>query len=1457
MLKLKGQCQVKPLYLFISFSLLFLSGVYVTMPLAQADTHCEGEDCVRPISLHGLIQPLTTTTTQPPRQTNQSLAISQEVVRFDQDLEEEVVTTKNDPAIIGYAVTYTIIITNISKNTLKGLLVADVLPHDAFDKWNFTECPDVDNCTLSPAEATNTSTPPRQISWKLAELKPNESKSYTFSGILVCQPDLSILTNEVFVSYEGTNQNHISEIMVYATLDAAGGELMLGGPTWCSFGAEGGYDLDWGDFDSDGDLDLALATDTGVVVYQNNQGLLKSFWRSSEYFSQGVRWADVSKSSPGLELVTIGRVYDDKFDSLPINLIYQFTDTEFTELQSFTSDILRSIELADYNGDGFMDIAGGFYNSGSCLVRLYRNDGLGNFSNDGCPVATTGAGFNALAWGDFNQDGKPDLAVGASTITLLINDGQGNFSSKNLTNVLTSPIIALSWGDYDGNGYLDLVASFYINNEVWLFWNNKGVLGLPDITTINIHAPSGVDGADFDHDGRLDLVVASDADGGTLKIFTMEGDDREFEPLIERSTAQNTASAWTTRSADVDNDGDMDIAIANEGQSVLFINLGIFLDREPTFISSESVSANSVVWGDMDSDKDLDLVLGAGVDNNALGTTLYKNQQNKFTPADEYPGLGPRQVALGDYDNDGRLDLAMTDATRSEIYLNGKTGTSIWRENISGGHSLAWGDANDDGYLDLLVGATGYSKILFNKLNTASTNPLTSLTLNTGYDAASVAWGDYNRDRYLDFAIVNSNGPTQVYCNNRDNTFKLAWQSTISVMGQAVAWADYDEDGDLDLTEGSWGAAGSRSTLRVYDNAICNTQTCNPDLPFSTAQVSCTDVSFSNNDVGINIRPAAFLTGLAWGDADNDGDLDLALSFEGKPNLVYFFYKKENGEMQFDPNWLANAVYPSTGVAWGDVDNDGDLDLAFSGRGNFTMIYYNHLNDTQRLLPNQPARVVIERPGKTDMGYFYSVGQDVVSGATVPTVTIKYRIYDSDGDGVVTTTFDYSLNGGTVWLPATPNYTPTDIVPSTLLGKPLTFQWDAQADQAMSDNALFRITTQSLFGSDHTALYRYGATQRATSAGISPPFRVRGTTCLWPENPTFTWYNVTTGVERPTNLTISDTVEFQARVATASRGLTFEWNFGAGTTPAKGQVIRRKFSPAMSYPITLRVTSEACPIAKSVTNNRETIFINGGRLAYLPLLLRAAWNSSTPTPTAIPAKLPNLVSTFSLDPANPQIDEAVTIMVQVTNDSEITTTQPFYVDFYINPANAPTTAIPWYEQRPNKGGLQWYTTKKLAPHQSMTFDSNDADFAQWTGVFMTYPLNLYSYADSDGHGDPNGLVLESNEQDNSYNLNIDSNIRQVLADNSPPQVADLSGQDSPTATSLTWSAVGDNIMGYRLYRLGLAQSGPFQLLATLPATATSYTDSPAICGQMYYLTTFNDFGESDASLTSYFSSPCP
>jgi RHS repeat-associated protein/uncharacterized repeat protein (TIGR01451 family) len=290
----------------------------------------------------------------------------------------------------------------------------------------------------------------------------------------------------------------------------------------------------------------------------------------------------------------------------------------------------------------------------------------------------------------------------------------------------------------------------------------------------------------------------------------------------------NFSQSWDLALGDVDNDGDLDAFIANDGANQLWRNEGYYFTLSQELGNSKSYA---VALADLDGDGHLDAFVG----NVGQANKVWLNDGSGgfFDSGQSMGSQSSYGVALGDLDNDGDFDafVANWSGQSSEVWLNDGTGIFTRSQDISGWwrSDVALGDVNGDGHLDALL-----------------TGPLSSYTedevwLNDGAGmfyrsqafsnshSWAVSLGDVDGDGDLDAFLARSNGPNAVWLNDQ-GTFTDSGQGLGTSSYYAVALGDVDSDGDLDALVG--GSSSIVHTLWFNNgNGVFNTWQTLPDTP--------------------------------------------------------------------------------------------------------------------------------------------------------------------------------------------------------------------------------------------------------------------------------------------------------------------------------------------------------------------------------------------------------------------------------------------------------------------------------------------------------------------------------------------------------------------------------------------------------------------------------------------------
>jgi hypothetical protein len=326
-------------------------------------------------------------------------------------------------------------------------------------------------------------------------------------------------------------------------------------------------------------------------------------------------------------------------------------------------------------------------------------------------------------WVDYDNDEDLDVIVSGwndtTYITRIYRNDKGVFNDINATIVGIGTEDGVAWGDYDNDGDLDLAIAGRLDTPELqpvskIYRNDGGIFTDIGADLMPLNGGS-VTWIDYDMDGKLDLLICGSPDvGNTFYTKLYHNDDTGFTPVNQYLPGVwGSSIAW----ADYDGDGDPDLLLTGYGD--YGTTTGLFRNDNGVFINTnanlQNVNSGAVAWFDYDNDGDLDIILTGVAPGNIPTSIIYRNEGNDVF-VDIHAGLKPvcvSAVAVGDYDNDGDLDIALSGADdfwtgtprTTKIYRNDNGAfvdidaaiTSVWFG------SLKWGDMDKDGRLDLLV----------------------------------------------------------------------------------------------------------------------------------------------------------------------------------------------------------------------------------------------------------------------------------------------------------------------------------------------------------------------------------------------------------------------------------------------------------------------------------------------------------------------------------------------------------------------------------------------------------------------------------------------------------------------------------------------------------------------------------------------------------------------------------
>ena len=738
-------------------------------------------------------------------------------------------------------------------------------------------------------------------------------------------------------------------------------------------------DLSWIDFDRDGDLDLAVTGLEGngtslTHLYRNRGGLLLLDEANSEALvnvhNGDLAWADYDNDGD-LDLALSGEnVIPDNVTR--ITEFYRNDPVGDLELDVSVASAPRvkggSLAWADYDNDGNLDLAlsgrGDFW---AVQLLLYRNRPAGTLGHDeGFTLNPFQTIDGQLAWVDYDNDGDQDLAVSGRTLLsdhraqVFDNDG-GTVTSGAVEDLEGLAGGAAVWGDYDGDGRVDLLLSGVDQSGTrrTVLYGNRGVAtpnrepsapeSLKPVQVTGTRALfSWTSGEDVESQalsynirigtrpGEGDVLSASlppgpgnaglktsyvlerslspdryywsvqSVDGGFARSpFSAEGSFL-IEGLVSSDQSLRNLEEASMSWGDIDDDGDADLAVmgrnrSGEARTLVYVNEAGQLRLNPG-PEITPLRNGDLAWGDFDNDGDLDLAVtgqdGFGTPYSELFAAGVEGGEVSFRRGGAFPGLSFGSVDWGDADNDGDLDLVLTGLgsdggggeiqSHTQLWLNDGGGFAETQAGLVGVHGgeAAWADADGDGDSDLAV--TGVStegnpelRLYFND----GSGPGGSALSLDGLEASDLAWGDWDQDGDPDL-LASGSGPggiTTTLWQNDGASFTDAGAGLPGIRDGDLAWGDYDNDQDLDLAIA--GHDGSRAILQIWENTIGRTDAGGP-----FEQVALEALK------GVRFSAAAFA------DLEEDGDLDLVSagrSAAGSPLTAI----NENLAARFNPNF--------------------------------------------------------------------------------------------------------------------------------------------------------------------------------------------------------------------------------------------------------------------------------------------------------------------------------------------------------------------------------------------------------------------------------------------------------------------------------------------------------------------------------------------------------------------------
>ena len=709
---------------------------------------------------------------------------------------------------------------------------------------------------------------------------------------------------------------------------ASGADVIIDGQ---SSGNNFGSVMTKGDLNSDGRTDLIA----GSVDYSSDTGRVYVFYGDGS----------IPSLASGADLIITGASFDNEIGS--------------------------SMTSGDFNHDGREDLALSGNNCSASLecVYLFYNDGSIPTSSSSADLTILGENYGddfatfGLTSGDFNHDGREDLAVGAGSYDyargrayVFYNDGTIPTNAVNADIKIDGEVdpqwtgdegegpgkgyffgLSLSMGDLNADGREDLIVGTIGGYSdayglIYVFYNDGTVPTLAENADVKVSSATmtmeSLLIADLNADGKDDLIISDiESNSGLGEVFILYSQRGQIG-ISESSTDDSEADYFggvPLVSGDFNDDGDTDLAASSLSEMVSTVSKVYVFYNNSGSISTKPYEADVIIVGDEEDGNYFGSSLASGdlnydgSDDLIVGDTSYLNEAGRI------------YIFYGD----GNMPSSASDA---DVKIDGEFET-----NSNLGNVIVTGDFNYDGRIDLATSTSMfYSTVyIFYNDGTIPTTAETADVTIAGYDydgfGTFLVAGDFNYDGRLDLAASSNGGESddygRIYIFNNDGTYpasvsgadiSITAESTNDGFGRYLVSGDFNYDGRVDLaTTGGYYFYSTGQVYVFYNDG---------SIPALAEDADVIIIGEEEN--------SGFGFAMVSGDFNDDGRTDLAVSsasfnFEFSlldSSFIYIFYN--DGTM---PTLAVDAdlkIEGKTGEVFGaslcagDFDNDTSIDLA-------------------------------------------------------------------------------------------------------------------------------------------------------------------------------------------------------------------------------------------------------------------------------------------------------------------------------------------------------------------------------------------------------------------------------------------------------------------------------------------------------------------------------------------------
>jgi hypothetical protein len=626
-----------------------------------------------------------------------------------------------------------------------------------------------------------------------------------------------------------------------------------------------------GDFNQDGYTDIVIAFSGGYWEYRDrtSDGVAHSriYWGTEDGFYEG-NYTEI-RTSGATDVVSADVNKNGWLDLIFANseggysFIYYggengYSDVRMTKLPTNKA---HAVAVGDLNGNGWLDVL--FANEEGTVSFAYMNT-YGEYSADNRIEFETYTAKGVVV-ADFNNNGYKDVFFsnhqhslsGDPNLANRLIDSYIYFGSEDgfdHENRLSMPTIG-AWGaaaaDLNNNGWIDLVvANFqeHYSYEVptFIYWNGPDGFSENKRTPLYEHGATGVTIADLNNDGFPEILITSmmgnsrgDYDPSFLYIGT---DDGGFD--VDNPIELLGREPYGFVFADFDDNGYVDIALANRGETTRLANeVWIYWNMDNTFhdwykSGLPAFNAVAVRVADLDRDGYLDLIVSTGPTHihqadKAEGSFIYWGGPDGWTVSERtvLPIIGTRAPGIADINNNGHLDLIFGSQQRGHLanifFGDGTRGYSIENsvqlEESYGTGNAGVADLNNNGLLDLTFAHDRHVLVYYQEEDYTFGRPVV-----LPVQAKTMSIADVNSDGWLDLIcpLYKDGGNRIGYSTivlgsaegfNLSNTIQLETHG-----GTGALAADFNRDGYMDIFFYNHRSDGSYSEIKKFGDHHVN-----------------------------------------------------------------------------------------------------------------------------------------------------------------------------------------------------------------------------------------------------------------------------------------------------------------------------------------------------------------------------------------------------------------------------------------------------------------------------------------------------------------------------------------------------------------------------------------------------------------------------------------------------------